>query len=93
MQHLAYLSRPTIEVGASLVIVGNRLATGDILDVVLSNKERVTVHVAAFGLARLVLQVSEDRFECTPWKAVDDPLAEDIGVSSRWTVAKLIRPS
>lgn len=93
MQHTAYLSRPAVEIGASLIIAGNQLATGDNLDIVTSDHKSFAVAVAAFGLARLVIKTEVGLFECGPWKNDDEPMQPIQGPASRWTVGKLLSAS
>ena len=93
MQHTAFLSRPTVEVGASLTITGNQLVTGDTLEIMTSDHESLTVAVAAFGLARLVIGTQGGQFECRPWKNDDAPTYPVPGPASRWTIGKVLKPS
>jgi len=91
MQHTAYLSRAAVETGASLVISGSQLTTGDILEITTSNRESLAVTVSAFGLARLVIKAQDSQFECRPWKSEDDLLKLIPGPTSRWTVSKMLK--
>ena len=86
MQHSGKLNRPALEAGASLVIGGNRLQTGDTIQIVTSDNEGVVARVAAFGMARLLIEVDGEAYELRPWNSSDDDLPQIDGPGSNWTV-------
>ena len=80
------MNRPALEAGASLVIGGNRLQTGDTVQIVTSDNESLTARVAAFGMARLLIEVDGVSFELRPWNSSDDELPQVDGPGSNWTI-------
>jgi hypothetical protein len=86
MHHSAKLSRDDIEVGSALSISGNRLQSGDIVAIALTNNQQLLAEVSAFGLGRLVLEIGTARIELRPWNSQDDTLPVVDGPVSSWTV-------
>ena len=87
MQYQAYLSRSSLEQGAALIIMGNRLATQDTVTIELSDKQSVTATVSAFGLGRLVVSTGTSQVELLPWISGQDAQPETPpGATSKWTV-------
>jgi hypothetical protein len=74
MHHAAKLSRPDIEIGATLLISGNSLQSGDLIAISIVNDQQLLANVAAFGLGRLVLELGTAQIELRPWNSQDDPL-------------------
>lgn len=91
MNQTAYLSRSNLEPGASLLVLGSQLFSGDGLTLINSEKSQATAKVASFGMARLVIETAAGQFECRPWKQDDEAIPDVPGPSSRWTVGKVLR--
>jgi hypothetical protein len=91
MHQTAYISRPDLEVGASLFVLGSQLFSGDTLTLNNPDKSQINAKVASFGMARLVIETPAGQFECRPWKQEDEAITDALGPGSRWTVGKILR--
>jgi len=83
MQHNARFDRAEPDVGAILVISGSRLTVGDTLHIDGVKRARIT----AFGLGRLVVDVSGVVFELRPWHKGDGDAPAIDGPASTWTIS------